>query len=107
MSNWAVRTVTSGVQRSVALSSRQSYSIRATASLANPSPKIGRSQSASSALQYRVVSIVCAGPLRSTETFSVTHGSLMREIRRWRCDDGYDQCKAQRKAAAGLAVVLL
>src|ERR1700716_2534851 len=76
---------------------------------------MGRSKSASRALQYKVVSIVCAGPLRSTETLSVTCLSLNARDPRWAtdtaevrirsCDDGY-QRRPRRKTAAGFAAVL-
>ena len=72
-------------------------------------------------LQYRVVSMVCAGPLRSTETLSVTPLRLIREVLDvlvslgsdgygtrsiGRRDDRHDQRRARRKRAAGLAAVL-
>ncbi len=62
MSYCAVRTVTSGVQRAVTFEFAQSKSMRATAVLGEGVAEDRSGRSASSALQYSVVSIVCAGP---------------------------------------------
>src|SRR6202044_3737239 len=85
-------------------------------------PKIGRSQSASSALQYSVVSIVCEGPLRPTDILSVTtlkgsgvrmpgaaghHEKLEHDMWRWRSHDGSSKCRGGRTPGAGIAAVLL